>query len=355
MAVVSMQHPFRDLLDAYLFTKFPRRFGIPPVNAFMVQSYEQLYGEIVANNGKRAVYTSHNAIYLNQESDGEIKIPYVDYVQMFWDIDDDNKDPVTGEPLTTLDDALEDMKKLSHYFEDYNKMLSWSGNGFQFDLRIEPMILKQDAFLTSAIKNFQRHVAKKIGLKCVNLVCAEPVHLQRIPGCRNVKYDKQLKTFINHKNYSIPLSVDVLDNDLDVIKSMSMNRDLSHIEDNVDKRLYPIEDILEMGETFKDIASTADMSAIDWSKVSEETIKRFMLIILPPMIYNSLFGVSPKHQHKFISTVYMKQCGIPVQSAMVLFDRIAQIANWDDIGDVNIRHQNIRQIYGASYSVQIRV
>ena len=351
-----MDHPFRDLLDAYLFTEFPRRFGIPPTNAFMVNSYSELYGSILSFHGQKPIYTSHNAIYnLPSDNNSNVSIPYVHYVQMFWDIDDDNKDDF-GRPLTTLEDALIDMRRIAKHFKDYNKMFSWSGNGFQFDLRTTPAMLKQDMFLSSAIKNFQIDVSRKINLRCVNLICAEPVHLQRIPACVYVKFDKDIKAFVKYNNYSIPLNEEVLEWDLKDIRELSMQRDITHIVDNHDKELYPISDVLSHGENFRelDIKDMPQFSGIDWMSLKDDTIRAFMKIILPNVVFNEVFGLSPRHKHKFVALVHMKQSGIAINDALQLLDRIAEMSMWDDVEDVKKRHQIVRQVYSSPYHIQVR-
>ena len=75
---------------------------------------------------------------------------------------------------------------------------------------------------------------------------------------------------------------------------------------------------------------------------------------LPNVVFNEVFGLSPRHKHKFVALVHMKQSGIAINDALQLLDRIAEMSMWDDVEDVKKRHQIVRQVYSSPYHIQVR-
>jgi hypothetical protein len=302
---------YRELLSYYKFDRFPRHVGNP--YQVVVNNYEQFYTFLVKNQGINPIYTMHNTLNENGE---------VIYEQILFDLDGEN--------------AFNDLKELYRIFDDYEKVMSFSGSGFHLYLRVEPMVLPPQRI---GVKEFE----SKLNLKSIDLISAEPKHIIRVPGSIYVKKG------LNKKRYCIPINKDVFDLSYEELIKLSIKADISHIENNKGKKLYFNDDLIREEKEITLIKNEITSSGINWSEISEEGFKTLMKDVLDDNLYEMLLKPFPKHQYLFSSATKLRTFGYDLNDTLSIFDRISK--NWDASFRNNKKElvYQLKQIYNRRY------
>jgi hypothetical protein len=309
-------------MHEYKFDIFPRYVGDPYQK--YVTNYEDFYSFLYSHNGIAPLYTTHNPI------DGNIK-----YVQQFFDLDTDFG--------ATLEEARQDTIKLYKYFENYDKVMSFSSQGFHFDLRFDG---KYDTVyqLSHSIKAFQESLINRLSLKSINIICAEPRHLQRVPGTLRASGSPELR-----KRHCIPLDISTLEKPLEHIIEYSI-RNKWTVEDNKDKELYPLESIL-LNDFATQVEVPEESINIDFTTLSDVQFNQYVKMILEDPLYTRIFSTHPSHMSRVMSAIKFKSFGLSLDAAIVVFDRIADTAKWDDRENTRLRNYQIKYIYNKPLSL----
>ena len=305
-----MNYP--QLLTYYNFNKFPRFVGNPYQT--LVNSYEEFYKYLIKNQGINPIYTMHNVL----DENGDVV-----YEQMLFDLDGKEK-------------AFEDLKKLYSIFDNYQKIMSFSGSGFHFYLRVKPFTLPPHKI---GVKEFQT----KLKLKCIDLISAEPKHIIRIPGTLYVKKG------INQKRYCIPINSSLFDLSYEELIKLSIKADISHIENNKGKLLYPNEDLVREEKEILIIRNEISNSGIDWKNISQENFVELITDVLDDNLFEMVSKPFPKHQYLFSSATKLRTFGYDLNDAINIFDRISK--SWDEKFRNNKKEliYQLQQIYSRGY------
>ncbi len=305
---------FKELMELYMFDRFPRDVGFP--NRRLVFNYNEFYTEIYKHHGEYPIYTSHNSFQNN----------LIEYVQMFFDLDG---------KLKTLEDAYDDLLFLYNEFSEYNKMISFSGNGFHFYLRMKPMSITAERLM---VRDFQ----KKLNLPTLDLVCAEPKHIVRVPGTLYVKRGNVITD-----RYCIPLNKELIDKGIDEIIKRSKNRDISHVENNKGKLLYDTEEIIGE-ERFVFLNTEEKATGINWKGMSKEDLVIVLKLYLDEKIVQKLIVPKPDHVIRYVACVQLKTLGaIPLDEMISIYDILSEF--WVDGKNKQERDKQIVQIYDRNY------
>ena len=305
---------FAELMNIYMFNKFPRDVGFP--SRRLVFDYNEFYSEIYKHHGEYPIFTSHNSFQADM----------IDYVQMFFDLDG---------KLKTLEDAYEELIYLYDEFSDYNKVMSFSGNGFHFYLRMKPIQINAQRLM---VRDFQ----KDLNLSTLDLVCAEPKHIVRVPGTLYVKRGN-----IVTDRYCIPINRELLSKGIDEIIKASKARDISHFEHNVNKRLYNTDEIIGE-ERFVFVKSGENETGINWKGMSKEDLAIVLKAYLDEKIVNKLIVPKPDHVIRYVACVQLKTLGrIPLDEMIDIFDVLSQY--WYDGKNKQERDKQVIQIYDRDY------
>jgi hypothetical protein len=315
---------FKELMSYYKFDIFPRYIGNP--YQYYVVNYNDFYSFLYSNNGMTPLYTTHNSVKNNK----------IIYVQQFFDLDTDFG--------ATLEEAQQDLIKLYKYFDKYNKIMSFSSNGFHFYLRFEGNYDNQYQ-LSMSIKNFQQNLKNKLNLKSLNLICAEPRHLARIPGTLRGDNDKILG-----KRHCIPINISLLEEPLDKIIQHS-NKNIWSFEDNEDNKLYDLSSILisDVNHVSNEIIN--ENISFNYENLPISTILRYIEMILAEPLYSQIMTSHPSHTTRLMSAIKIKSAGISLDDALKLFDIISKIAKWDDANNKRLREYQIKYIYSKPLTI----
>ncbi len=312
----------KQILKHYSFDLFPRSVGTPYQQ--IVNNYDELYYFIYLNAPYYPIYISHNAFDNN----------YIYYQQMMFDLDTD-----TGK---TLEDARQDVLKLYKYFDKYQKNISFSGNGFHFLLKFDNQRVNINDFhrLSYSINTFHKQIMKNINITTNNIVCAEPKHLIRFPGSRHFSEDVEL-----NKRFCIPINIDVLESGLDRIIELSKKHDLTHFEDNTNKKVYKLSDIL-LNDGFQETVSESKYSKIsNISNLPDNIFIEIIKKILPSSLYSALFTPHPPHSVRVAAAIQIAKVIDTEEEFVRIFDRIAFLVGWDDKNNKARRDYQVKYIY----------
>ena len=332
---------FKDLMKLYEFDNFPRNVGRlrwdSKRNQYMLfqfptYSFEQLFHEVWDVAKGHQSYVSHNSIYNGATF----------YRQMTFDVDTDKEG-------STLEMALDDMRKLVKYFEKANKMASFSGNGFHFYLRFTEKEIPIDAVLRSSIKKFQSKLVKRLDLKTVNLSCAEPKRIIRIPGTMHSE-DIEEKGI----RYCIPVNEELLDEGLEAILKASKVRDTKHWIDNTDKNRLSLEKMLKLGEDIIRIQPNFE-NEVDISEsllaMQDFEFKEFLGYTLGENLLKKLLSAHPGNSALVYACIVISSLKISLEDAYYIFDRLAYLADWYNKENADKRHYSISKIYEGGYNI----
>ncbi len=321
----------------YSFTSFPRNVGNP--NQVTVNNYLSYLMFIKANNGKKPLYTSHNPYNLQTQT--------ILYNQMVWDVD-------TDKPGSTLQMALDDIRTLAHYFKNYDHLISFSGMGFHFYLKFQPTLLPLNDQLRFNIHDFQTKIKAELQLQTVNLACAEPKRIIRIPGSVYVYYDKR---FVITKKHCIPLDDDTVNSkNLDEILEYSYQNDLSHIQ-LPQGRQYNIDVLKQPVHVAQYSIESLKNDDVNFLSMPHVRFMQWLHLIFDEDMMHSLF-MRPHPHHQQLVVACMMACNYHVtptttlseRSVYALFERLSALAQWDN-RDISIQHRQIHQIFVNKYQL----
>lgn len=334
---------FKQLMEIYKFDNFPRNLGRVrwdkesesfKLFQYPVTDFSQFFHDVWDVAKGHQVYTSHNAFFENR----------MWYKQMTFDVDTDKLG-------STLEMALSDMRKLVRYFDGADKLASFSGNGFHFFLRFEERELPIDIQLRYAIKNFQKLLVDRLGLKTVNLSCAEPKRIIRIPGTMHSEDMKEKGI-----RYCIPVNEELLDKGLEEIMIASKARVINNYIDNTGKQKLSIGKLLKRGDNavvLEVIDSGDEVSSQNWSGMSELEFKESLAWLLGETLLTKLLSEKPGHKALVYSCIRIYNMRIPLEDAYEIFDRLASLGKWYNGRNVEKRHYSIRKIYDGGYELWV--
>ena len=335
-----MKHTERWYIDKlYSFTSFPRNVGNP--NQVTINDYQSYLMFFKANNGRRPLYTSHNPYNLQTQT--------ILYNQMVWDVD-------TDKPGSTLQMALQDIRTLAHYFKNYDHLISFSGMGFHFYLKFQPTLLKLDEQLRFNIHDFQSKIKNELNLQTVNLACAEPKRIIRIPGSVYVYHENN--NFIVTRKHCIPLNDETLDNsNLQQILQYSYQNDLTHIQ-HQSGNAHGISVLKKPVH----VAQYHDQLSCDTNDINFMSLPhvRFMqwlhLIFDNDMLYWLFSKPHPHHQQLVLACIMASnyhvtpETTLSEKSVRSLFARLSLLAGWDN-RNLDIQARQIHQIFVNKYQL----
>ena len=307
------------LYHLYNFDLFPRSMGNPIQDK--VGSEEEFGYYIAKNNGRHPVFTSSNFVF------GESVL----YTQMPWDVDTDKGN--------SLEEAYREVKKLVEYFP-YDHLLTFSGNGFHFYLKFTPTILPLTPTLRYNIYYFQKRVVDELGLKTVNLSCAEPKRMIRVPLTKYVYIEsgKHIAT----DRWAIPLNDDSLQLKLeDIISQSRLGMPSFQI---LNHKTHPVEPLMVERDVV-DVPFTVDVMRIyiPFLHMDEKLFDRWLKKVFDPLLLTKLMSIHPDHISNLLALTKLREArikglGLNEKSVREFYARMSK--NWDN-RDLNIQAKYI--------------
>ena len=309
---------YKEILDYYGFTSFPRVVGNPFQS--VVNSYDELLHFIYMNNGVGSVFTGHNQYFEDK----------LIYEQMLIDIDFKR---------AGYEQAQLETKELFNLFDEYCKKLTFTGHGYQFYLKFEPFIEHNEKI---AVKEFQN----KLRMKSIDPDSAKASQLCRIPQTLNVKNKPYL--------YCIPINYNDLNLSLENLHKKSKKREMSFV-DNTGKSVYSNEGMIRHNVTIYS-QNPLFKSGYDWLNMPLGNFLDIIQDMLDDGLYDLIMSpprplTHPNHNHLFNAVTKIKTIGYPVEETKMIFDKLALLSKWDRQFRDNQkeRHKQIEQIYRGNY------
>lgn len=314
-----------SILDSYHFNSYPRRFGSPMQRE--VNNFQSLHTYISYYDGKLPIFVSHNS-YTDK---------LVLFEQMPWDVDTDKEG-------TTLEMAFNDLKALADYYSRKEILLTFSGSGFHFYTEFQPAFIPLTEMLNYQMKAYQRQIVEELGLKTVNLSCAESKRLIRIPTTAYVYQGKDGK-MVRTDRYAIPINRRVLESyTIKDILELAKTPNPTFIELNISKTKTSIQELVGIKVDVHYQKYDTFNTTIDWSYLSEEQIKYYLSYMMDDKIIHDLWQTHPSHIMRFMACLKMKEFGLPLNSTLQIFDKISLYAHWDN-RNLTKQYQQISGIY----------
>ena len=318
---------FEKVLQDYGLNSYPRYFGNP--QQIRVRDFQHLQYLIAKYEGKAPLYISHNMHDFDQ----------VLYTHMFFDFD--GKGVENG-----LERAQEEVKRLYDHFYDYDKRITFSGQGFHLIVKFEPLYTPVQK-IDPKIKAYQKQLAKELNLTTLDLKCAQSTRLMRIPLTRYVW--KLGNTYRAEKRYSIPITREILDEPIAIILRRSET-----LEYEVEK--YQIKrvkwtDVPDVKIEY--LPTTMHDTDIDFMAMDDEIFMNYLNLILDDNnLISRITKTHTRHNDNLITAIKVKEFGLTMESTISFFAKLSLMAKWDN-RNLAVQRQQIEQIYHADYKVRI--
>lgn len=322
-----------QMYDIYGINSFPRYFGCP--TQVVVKSFIDFKRQVIMYQNKYPIYVSHNVH--NKD--------YTIYSQMFFDFDSHDKRTIEG-----LEEAKKDCETFVKYQKDNDLLINFTGGGFHVLLKFQPKIVKMNE-ISGKIKGYQKYIKDNLKLKTMDLKVAEPGRLFRIPLSSYVYKNNGFNITTDY--YDIPIDSDTLF-DLDVQDLQYLSKKIKYKinPQNQNRLLISYLDKYEIKEEYRDI-NTID-GDIDFYTFLEDyfiNVQVNDLMNNDIILIKSLTSKHPSHNTNLIACIKLKDQGLSYNSTCSFFERLSEIACWDN-RDISIQRYQIRTIYDNNYRMK---
>jgi hypothetical protein len=310
------------------FYEVPRAFGTP--SQTVVKTEEDLHRLIHTNIGKTPIFISHNSFPAFVKNKVGFEEPsQVNVSKIFLDFDSDRK------PENAQLDAI----KVIDFCESENLpfIVAFSGSkGFHIYIALKPTVYNYGQFLKDATKAIHVWLQQKLGLRTLDLKCAEPRRLCRVFYTPHVKTDKKTGKAYANGMYCCPLEpMWVRDWRMEQIMRFAM----SPVKINYKPKGYCItlDDFLtkfdinieEMLKASVSESCSSRNSLVEYIPVNDEYIKS----ILPlPCIHSQIaHNPNPCHFARFAAACWLHDIGLDRSVAFKFFKARNYVDHKDDV------------------------
>ena len=261
------------------------------------------------------------------------------YTHMFFDFD--------GKGLENgLERSQEEVTRLYDHFYDYDKRITFSGQGFHLIVKFEPVYTSAHN-IDPKIKAYQKGLAKELNLTTLDLKCAQSTRLMRIPLTRYVW--KSGNTYRTEKRYAIPITREILDEPISII--MRRSETLEYEVERYRIKRVKWKDIPEVKTEY--LSSAAHDADIDFTAMDDEVFTNYLRLILDDEeLIARITKTHTKHNDNLITAIKVKEFGLTMESTVSFFAKLSLVAKWDN-RNLSVQRQQIAQIYHADYKVRI--
>lgn len=317
------QADYRKLLSQYSFDRYPRSFGNP--KQIFVHDWNQLYQNIILNNGKRTCFISHNAWGDIGDVNGKELPTKIWYDTLFFDFDDSRK------PENAQLDAIHLVEWLEERKLPY--IIQFSGSkGFHVFLQFIPRLFDYRKYdetereMSLFIRRVFRWFKNTLNLRTLDDTVGEPKKLCRLPYTRHVNS----REGVVHDEQCVPLT-----------KHMLLNWDITRIRDySIDPprviipHIYPVTlDVVNFVMKYDVRLSDEDILSVTAPQVEQKShghimnkeLKLYMdhMAKYKPCIVSNLQTMNPDHFTRVAFALYMKRMGVSKRKFRELYERLA--------------------------------
>lgn len=352
MDLTITREQYAKLLDAYGLWGFPRRVGTP--YSQVVASPRAFFRWFDQNyDDDRAVvpmFIGHSG-YAPQPSGQPIDQSQMIFSSAFGDFD-------TGDNNgTTPEEVMSEVQRITQYAVDRNWVFAWkySGSlgGFHLHVKWLPEMRRRDE-LAELESTFWRGLQHELDLHSINIRCANPVCLERLPYTRYVhKKDKATPGYKVESNYCVPVPWQMaLNGKLDRIVAISQDPVLFPL----DAYVHPAP--LQGFESFVRSSGWRRFNPTDTPvrdgpvDLPTGPMRDLMKLYMPYKLclQQSIFEKKPRHiiRHAWIAELFRLRPRPSLAEAQAITDRVADEAQWVDRRNVQIRHSSVEQAWRAN-------
>jgi len=328
----------------YGFARFPRAIGKP--DQYIIHDFDAFIFFFKYNYGKRPMFASTNSYWDFNEIGNPTNVYYE---KLFFDLDID-----TG---YTTEEAHKETIKMAEFCREHKIPFtsSFSGMGFHFFMFFKPKILTLDGNLSRAVKGVANYMKEELKLKTINMVCAEPKRLVRIPLSKYVTKKEGDGEWTKTDRNCIPLTYSQLSSmNTDEIRDLSKNFKILDESYRFDGNKIQLKDFIKnykVDVNRKVIISTKEGIVIEnemeYSEFKDEEIYKIVQLLVPfPCLSNHIFDKNPPHFVRFSVCAFLSHNGIlSKEEAYSFFDKISMVAEWNDRQHTMTRKYQIDNIY----------
>lgn len=310
----------------------PRSCGNPAQQ--IIHNGKQYLLWIRQMNGRATCFTSHNAYtdFNKYNEPSEVKLKNI-----FFDFDIGNG--------YNFYDVAKDVIKTSKYLSncDIQHSVVFSGNkGYHIYIHVKPGYYDLGNKLSLYYQNLTNHINEELELNTMDLQCAEPKRLCRIPGTFYTSKGK----ITDRKCYPLSNNIDI-PTKKEEMYSISKNR----MPDPPYKRKgrkYSLEEIMES----LNVEHTRKNN-IEYDKKTECSIPNslFMKLVskfFRPCVFNELKKSNPDHFVRIASCMKIQKI-YSCEKAKKIFSNLAEEAKWIDRHNESRRNYHIESVYKKDY------
>lgn len=282
------------------FFETPRAIGNPFQK--IAHSNKDIVEFIDENKNENPVFISHNSYPTFQGRE-----PYQSNVNKLF-IDMDSKKP---------ENALIDARALDQFCTDNNlpNYSAYSGSkGFHIYILLKPQVYVISQYLKDAIRAIHIWLMKKLGLRTLDIVSAEPKRLCRVWYTPHSTLDKKTGKQVQNGNYCYPLSKTQLHTwNMPTIIDNSKQPKMGTPIQCSDSTLYLTLDEfithfdIDIKTILDEQVAEFEPSIMAYKEVTNDFIKK----ILPkPCVHSQIVhNPNPPHKIRFAATVQLKNLG----------------------------------------------
>lgn len=336
---------YKKLLSQYSFDRYPRSFGNPKQH--FVYDWNQLYENIILNNGNRSCFISHNAWGDIGDVNGKELPTKIWYDILFFDFDDSRK------PENSQLDAIKLVEKLDMWKLPY--IVQFSGSkGFHVFLQFVPRLFDYRKFdetereMSLLIRRMFRWFKKTLKLRTLDDTVGEPKKLCRLPYTYHVNRKGEI-----HEEQCVPLTKRMLLNwDIMKIRDYSVNPPKVIIPDIHPISLDVVNFIMKYDVRLSDddalTITSPQVERKSHGHIRDKDLKVYMdhMAKYKPCIVSNLQTMNPDHFTRVAFALFMKRMGVSKHKFRELYERLAIENNYIDfyVGK-DMREYQIDHIY----------
>lgn len=320
------------VIKEFRMDKIPRAVGNP--RQHVVTSPIQFIHFIERYNGKTPIYTSHNS-YPNLDRYSNPKTVRVRNV--FLDFDE-REDGEFHEPS-------HDAQLVSDFLSDNNirHTIAFSGRqGFHLYIQLKDSIEDLTNGISLKYRSIYAYLRRQLSLKTLDMQCAEPKRLCRVPSSKYVKKD------VNSDRHCAPIP-----SEMDLPHSRNemyeMSYEIPSPPYSRGERMMTIDEFMD--EFDIDPNTTPDIEMYDTVdyKIPDDKFTKLVGEFFRPCIRNAIFTHNPSHFARVSACIKLKKIHFTEEKAKKMFDRIAKKSKWVDRGNSGRRYKNVESIYKYNY------
>lgn len=323
-----------EVLKDFGIDLLPRAVGVP--HQQMITYPKQYIQFIKLNNGKVPLFTSHNS-YPSLTKYRNPKVIRLKNLFLDFDLNEGNGFKTVAHDTQLVSDLLLDY--------DIAHSISFSGNrGYHIYIHFNDTMESVSNGVTLKYRNIYAFLRRSLNLQTLDMQCAEPKRLCRIPCSKYVGKDGVNGSYC----YPIPSNMDVPKSEKNMHQMASKLPDGGFMYRRGSRKIT-IDEFMEELNISSETVEEEDMYDTVKYHIPDNNFLTMIGEFFRPCIRNSLFTRNPPHFVRVSACIKIKAIEYDIPRSIKLFDRISQHAKWVDRTNKQRRDYHISTIYNKQY------